>query len=145
MGVRMVFRKTFDHLFQRDNPRSRYDSGLAHSAAQHFPDPAGARDEFFVAADQGADGRGETLREADVYGIDSPGQFPDVYPEGDCGIEDPGAVEVDGNAAALRERNDGGGVVGRQRGAVTAVVGISRQMSRVRGKWMLSARMAASI
>jgi hypothetical protein len=39
-------------------------------------------------------------------------------------VEDPGAVEVDGDAAAPRELSDGGGVVGRQRGAVTAVVGI---------------------
>ena len=60
-GVCMVFRKTFDHLFQRDDPRSGNDSGLTHSTTQHFPDPAGTRDECSVPADQGTYWRGKPL------------------------------------------------------------------------------------
>ena len=54
----------------------------------------------------------------------APGQLPAIHAEGDRGVEDPGAVEVDEEAAALREFDNAGGVLGRQRGAVAAVMGV---------------------
>ena len=67
-------------------------------------------------------GADEPLGEADVERIAAPGELPDIHTEGDGGVEDPGAVEVQQEMMPFRECDDGGGVLGCQRGAVTAVM-----------------------
>ena len=69
-------------------------------------------------------GADEPLGEADVERIAAPGELPDIHTEGDGGVEDPGAVEVQQKMMPFRERDDGGGIFGCQRGPVTAVMGV---------------------
>ena len=69
-------------------------------------------------------GADEPLGEADVERIAASGELPDIHTEGDGGVEDPGAVEVQQKMMPFRECDDGGGIFGRQRRSVTAVMGV---------------------
>jgi len=132
--VPVVLRESIDHPFQRNDSRGRDDSGLAHSASKHLPDPAGPSDEFPASADHGSDRRGEPLREADVHRVGPARQFANVHTQCDGGVEDPGAVEVNGDPPFLCSGHDGRGVFGGEGGAVAAVVRVFQTNQTCVGK-----------
>lgn len=109
---------------ERDEPRGGEDAVLAHRAAERLPEAAGAADEREGAGDDGARGGAGALGEADGHAVRSGDQAVHGHAQGDGGVEDAGAVDVEGNVVLLADDAHRVGVLGREHAAAGLVVGV---------------------
>ena len=123
-GVGVVVGQAFHHSVQGDQAGGGEDAGLAHSAADHLAPLAGASDEFRRAAQHRPDRAGQGFGEAEADIVHILGQFGGGDFQGDGGVEDAGAIQVDGGAGGVGDINDGAGVLRGHHAAATAVVGV---------------------
>ena len=120
-GVGVVLGQAVDHagvaILERDQPGRGEDAHLAHAATDELARTPRAVDERGRADDHGADGRREPLREAEGDGVRGPGQNRGGQAERHGGVEEPGTVHVEGDAALVGDRRDRPHVLERERAA----------------------------
>lgn len=67
--IPMIFGEAIDHRGQRDDSCRRYDSRLAHPAAEHLPRPVRPGDKILAAAKNRTDRTGQALGQAKREGV----------------------------------------------------------------------------
>ena len=123
-GIGVIVGESCAVMFEGVECGGGEDAGLAHAAAEHFAEAAGALDDVARAAEGGADGCAEAFGEADADGVEGGGVFEFGDAGGGCGVPETSAVEVEfeavvsGDGFDLPELGDG------PDGAAAAVVGI---------------------
>ena len=145
-GVGVVLGEAVDHAVRAvgegDQAGRGEDPRLAHAAADHLPRPARAPDHVLRADDHRADRAGQALREAERDGVGRAGEVQGGHAGvalGHDGVPEPGAVDVERDAAPAGDRRDGLRVGGRQRLAHRMRVGVldgdhpGDRLVRVRG------------
>ncbi len=100
------------------------DAGLAHAAAEHFAEAAGALDDVAWAAEGGADGSAEAFGEADADGVEGGGVFVFGDAGGGGGVPEASAVEVEFQAVVAGDGFDFPELMEGPDAAAAAVVGI---------------------
>ena len=123
-GILVVLRQPVDHRLQGNDTGRGDHSHLAHAASQHLACLPGARDEVGGAADQRAHRRRQALREAEGDGVHRPCKLRRRHAQGHGGVEDTGAVQVDGRAIAAGQLAHLGGLLRRDDTAAATVVGV---------------------
>ena len=123
-GVGVVVGQPFHHRVQGDQAGGGQHAGLPHSAAHHLAPPAGAGDELLGAAKHGTHGAGKGFGEAEADVVHIFGQLGGGHFQGHGGVENTGAVQMNGGAGGVGHINDGFGVLGRHYAAAATVVGI---------------------
>src|SRR5438552_968476 len=98
------------------------DPGLPHRSAKELANASGLRHGLGAAAEDRADRRRETLREAELHRVRGRRELARIDAERDRRVEDTRAVQVDAQPPAVREVGDRGGLVGRQDAAAAVVV-----------------------
>ncbi len=102
---------------ERDEPGRREHAHLAHPAAEELARAARASDERARADDHRADRGAEALGQAERDAVRGRGQGRGAHPERDSGIEQPGAVDVEGDPPLVGDRGHLLHVVERERPA----------------------------
>ena len=126
-------------------PAAASTPDLPHAAAQHLPVAPGLVDEVPGAADDRADRGGQPFAQAEGDRVGVGDQVFRVNAERDRRVEEPCAVDVQAQAASVRK-------VCRPACVYSTVSGtppqrlcvFSRQISRDRGAWSSSGRIAAA-
>ncbi|MFM1941617.1 MAG: hypothetical protein RI897_599 [Verrucomicrobiota bacterium] len=70
LGVEVIFSEAVAVVFEGVEGGGGEDAALAHGAAEHFAEAAGAVDEVGGTAEGGTDRGAETFREADAYRVE---------------------------------------------------------------------------
>ena len=94
--------ETFRTIFERNQPRSREHSCLAHTAAEHFPDRPASLDEIAAADDHRSHWRAEPFAQAELHRIEFSRHRRDVLVQIRRRVEHPGAVKMHMNALLVR-------------------------------------------
>src|SRR6185437_1340905 len=105
-GVGVVLGELGRRVVERIEAGRGDDTRLAHRAAQQLAGDAGALNEGGWADQQGADGGGKPLRDAEHDRVDVGGDRGHRQAEIDAGVEDAGAVHVDREVMASRDVRD---------------------------------------
>ncbi len=123
-GVGVVVGEAIDHGFECDDAGGRHVADLTDAAAGALAHDAGARDEVGGAAEEGAVGRAEALAEIDHDRVAALAEGGGGDAEGDGGVEDAGAVEVDGDFVGAGDLAEAAHVLEVEAGAAGDVVGV---------------------
>src|SRR5690242_6044106 len=108
-GVGVVLSEAIHHLSEGEDAGGGEDTSLAHAAAEQLADAPRFFDEVARAGEDGADGGAEAFGEAEHDAIHLGGKVRGGEAQGDSGVEEAGAVQVDGEAASA----SGGGQLGK--------------------------------
>lgn len=123
-GVRMILGEPVHHGLEGDDPGGGKDADLAHAAADELAGAAGFGNKGSPPGEDGAGGGGETFGEAELDGVGVAGEGADVHVQGDGGVKDARAVGVDGEMVGAGEGAHLREIVGGERGAVGAELGV---------------------
>ena len=123
-GIGVIVGESCAVMFEGVECGGGEDAGLAHAAAEHFAEAAGALDDVARAAEGGADGCAEAFGEADADGVEWGGVFEFGDAGGGRGVPEPSAVEVEFEAVVSGDGFDFPELSDGPDGAAAAVVGI---------------------
>src|SRR5207245_11235837 len=136
--VAVVVDEAVAHLLKPDERRRGDDPGLPHRSAKELANASGLRHGLGAAAEDRADRRRQTLREAELHRVRGRRKLARIDAERDRRVEDPRAVQVDAQAPAVREFGDRGGLVGREDAAAAVVVRVletHERRAREHARW----------
>ena len=123
-GVGVVVGETLNHGVQGYQASGGQHAGLPHAAAHHLAPLARAGDELFGAAQHGTDRAGQRFGQTETHIVNVFGQLGGGHFQGDGGVENARAVEVNGGAGGVGHVNDVFGVLGSHDAAAATVVGV---------------------
>ena len=98
----VILGQALDHLAQGDEAGRREHTRLAHPATQTLALQASVDDHFFGSGQQRADRRAQALGQAAHHGGDRRGPLCGAHTRCRLGVEEPGAVQVDGHVTGGR-------------------------------------------
>src|SRR5207244_10657477 len=93
-----------------------------HATPQHLAQAPGPRHDLGATADHRAHRSAQALGETERDGVDVAREIARVTPEGDGRVEEPRAVQVDGNAGAVRDGRHSGDLLRGDAGTDVQVV-----------------------
>ena len=123
-SVGVVVGKPFNHFGYGNDAGCGDDAGLARAAAEDLTHAAGMFNEIGIADYDRADGGAEPLAQADTYAVGFLDEAGGGDVEGDCGIPETCAIDMELEAVTVRRFAGGVHVFHGQAAAAAAIVGI---------------------
>src|SRR6185369_1557183 len=110
----VVYCQALRSALERDQTCGCKNTGLPHSAAEHFSNTATALNKFSSSYNHGSDGRAKSLAQVELDRVEFRGHVRHVFPKVCRRVEDTREVQMNGDACGVRFVadlfNDGGRV-----------------------------------